>query len=128
MIITIDGTTIDTDKRDKIVYKEGGMICKIAPWNYSGCPLTLGITICKDGSILHRGWDWNGDGNHYLHTNEADTCVQPTPEMAETIAGLFSGRILVDGLKIPVGASVQHVCPIDVKAEEKRTGSTIYLA
>ena len=121
--------TIDMRNRSEKVHEAGGMICKVAPWAASGCPITLGICICPSGEILIRGWEWNGGGGPYMHVkNLSLEEINATPEMRETVNGLFSGRIKVEGIKIAVGASVQRVCPIDLEAEEARTGKTIYLA
>lgn len=127
MKLIIEGIEVDTFRRDSEVYVPGGMICEIAPWQSSGCPLTMGICICPDGRILFRGWNWNGSANCYLHTRSKPSEVQVTEKMAETVAGLFSGRILVEGIRVPVGATVQEICPIDVAAEEMRIGRKIYL-
>lgn len=64
----------------------------------------------------------------YLHSVSGSKNVNVTPEMRATVAGIFSGRIKIEGMKIAVGASVQDICPIDVVAEEKRTGKEIFLA
>lgn len=121
--------TIDTHRRDSTVFERGSMIARIAPWSSMGCPLVLEIAITPSGRILHRGWDWSGYGNPYLHVyggSPSDIIV--TPEMCDTVAGLFSGRIKVDELKIAVGSSIQKICPIDLEAEEAKVGHTIYLA
>lgn len=120
--------TINLGRQDKEVYVRGGLCCHISPWGYSGVPLELGLCICPDGGILHRGWEWGGDRNPYLHTNEKREDINVTPEMIDTVNGLFSGRYDVDGLKIAVGGTVQGICPINVRAEEKKIGKTIYLA
>lgn len=52
----------------------------------------------------------------------------PTEAQCNTVAGLFSGRIRFEGLKIAVGATVQALCPIDMDKEEERVGKRIYLA
>lgn len=120
--------TVDLNRKDEIMYVPGGMICMIAPWACSGIPLVLDICICPDGGILHRGWDWSGNANQYLHTSDKKAEIRVTEEMINTVNGLFSGRILFEGLKIPVGGTVQGICPIDCEREEKRTGKKIYLA
>lgn len=120
---------VDTYRRDKVVYKKGAMICFVAPWSSSGCPLTLSISICPDGSILHRGWSWTDDrACNYLHTTAKAEDVEVTSEMKETLAGLWSGRIKVDGIKIAVGATPQRICPINLKDEEKRAGKQLFVA
>ena len=126
--------TIDTDRRDKDVCgPQGSMECVVHP--VFGLPLELEILITPDGKIIHRGYEWGnsgGKGNTYLHVAEHSELiwgkVTPTPEMAETLAGLFSGRIKIDGIKIAVGASPQKICPIALEEEEKRINKTIFLA
>lgn len=123
------GTTIEMGKDYKSeMYRPGGMICQVAPWGSDGCTITLHICICPDGEILTRSWEWGGTENSYLHTFDHPEDVEVTPEMQETVSGLFSGRIKVEGIKISVGASVQEICPIDLEAEEARIGKKIYLA
>ena len=125
--------TIDTE-RPFGGYKEGDLLCCITP--FFDVPLTLEIAIEKGGDVRFRKWDWNGEGNRYLHTHEkpAHNCrpgeipFNPTAEQIDTVNGLFSGRIKFEGLKLPVGATLQKLCPIDVSAEEKKIGKRIYLA
>jgi hypothetical protein len=129
MKITIEGHEINMGKiYGAEMYRKGGMICYVAPWESSGCPITLEICICSDGTILKRSWDWDGDANHYLHTKASKKDITVTPEMTDAVSGLFSGRILIDGVKISVGASVQEICPVDIKSEEAKTGNKIYIA
>lgn len=120
--------TIDTNRRDKEQYQPGAMIASVAPWSTSGCPLTLEIAICPDGTILHRGWSWCNNANAYLHTHANAHDVTVTQAMAETLAGLWSGRLKIDGIKIAVGASCQRICPINLTDEETKSGHAIYLA
>ena len=47
--------------------------------------------------------------------------------MIDTVSGLFSERILYEGLHIPIGATVQEICPINIKREEELIGKKIYL-
>ncbi len=122
-----DFTIITGQRYGKEMYRHGGMLCKVAPWS-TECPLTLDICICPDGEILIRDWNFSGDANAYLHTTDRKEDVTVTPEMEATIAGLFSGRILIDGLKIAVGSSVQAICQINLKEEEKRIDKKIYIA
>jgi hypothetical protein len=121
MKITINDTTIEVKRlsSDLVMYKKGGMICSVAPWSSYDCPLTLSVCICPDGEIINRGWTWHGDANSYLHTTSKPEDVIVTKEMRETVSGLFSGRIKIDGLNIGVGATVQNICPIDFTLEEK---------
>jgi hypothetical protein len=125
--VKIQGITIDFGRKHGDMYRRGGMICTAAPWESSGCPITLNICICPDGESLHRGWEWSGDSNTYLHSITKAEAVEVTQEMQNTISGLFSGRILVDGVKIAVGSSVQQICPIDHEKEESLIGRKIYL-
>lgn len=131
--------TVDTNDTDQVKYSaemtEGCMILTICP--FMDCPLRLEFAILQSGEILIRSWWWDGRGNHYAHLDEIHTIMHentplwpivPTKEMAESLAGLFSGRIRVRGLKIPIGGTPQNYCPIDVAAEEVRLGKTLYLA
>ena len=121
-----DEYLVDLDRKFE-GYKEGDLICYCAP--FFGIPLVLDIAIRRDGSLIFRGWTWTQErGNSYLHTDEKPGIFYSTQEQKETVAGLFSGRIRFEGLKLAVGATVQKVCPIDVKAEEERVGEKIYLA
>ena len=137
MILTIKqdygkDITIDTDRRDKnLSCPDGSMVCHVYP--VFGLPLQLEIAITPDGTLIHRGYTWitGTQPNTYLHVSEAHERlwpVTPTPAMAETLAGLFSGRITIDGIKIAVGATPQRICPIDLEAKEKRISKKIYLA
>ena len=123
-----DEYLVDLDRKFE-KYKEGDLICKIAPW-WSKMPLTLEIAIRADGSIAFRGWEFNAGGNMYLHTyeNSPFSDFHPTQEQIDTVNGLWSGRIRYEGLKLAVGASLQEICPIDVEKEEKAIGEKIYLA
>jgi len=124
--IIIEDIPIYLHEKDDTVYVPGGMICDICP--FFDVPLQLSICICPDGDILHRGWHWVNTRNPYLHTISEKENVTVTKEMEKTIAGLFSGRIKFKNIKLAVGATVQEICPIDIKKEEQRTGQTIYLA
>lgn len=120
--------TVKLGDKDDLMYVEGGMICDISPWGASGIPLRLSICICPDGGILHRGWEWSQNTNYYLHTNDKTEELKVTPEMIDTVNGLFSGRIKFNDLKIAVGGTVQDICPINIEEEEKKIGQKIYLA
>lgn len=109
-------------------YEKGSLLCRVTPWDSQDCPLTLDIAITPSGEILFRGWDWRGNGNAYLHTYSEPSEVEVTEDMINTVSGLFSGRIKYEGIKIPVGATVQAICPIDVAEEEALLGKKIYLA
>ena len=120
-----DKYEIDT-KRPFGGYEADDLICYVQP--FFGVPITLNIAIRTNGEIIFRSWEWNGKGNGYLHTSENPENFTATQEQIDTINGLFSRRILFEGLEIAVGASVQKICPIDVKREEKLKGEKIYLA
>ena len=119
-------------------YEKGDIICHVFPFPSMGIRLEIAIRV--DGSLVFRGWSMpGGAGNPYLHTtemNEEDAknknlgflAVHPSEQQIDTVNGLFSGRIKFEGLKLAVGASLQKICPIDVKQEEKLTGKKIYLA
>lgn len=107
-------------------YQPGDLICHVRP--FFDIPLRLEIAIRANGEIVFRSWEFSDKANTYLHTYEKPDRFTATEEQKETIAGLFSGRIKFEGLKLPVGATVQAICPIDVEAEEQRIGKKIYLA
>ena len=108
-------------------YQKGDLICKVAPW-WTEMPLVLEIAIRADGSIAFRGWSFYKDGvNGYLHTHENGDFT-PTREQIDTVNGLWSGRLRYEGLRLPVGASLQEICPIDVAGEELAIGEKIYMA
>ena len=131
-----DEYTVDLT-RHMDTYIPGDLICYISPFG-PDIPLRLEIAIRADGSIAFRSWTFTAKANGYLHTAErpAKECEGeafatpfiPTDAQVDTVNGLFSGRIKFEGLKLAVGASVQHICPIDVKREEKLVGHPIYLA
>lgn len=122
--------TIDTNRKFG-GYQADDLICYVNP--FFAIPLRLEIAIRTDGSIIFRSWAW-GSGSNYLHTNEEPASETPlipfvpTQAQIDTVNGLFSGRIKFDGVKLAVGASVQKICPIDVRREEELTGNKIYLA
>lgn len=120
-----DEYIVDLDRRFD-GYRQGDLICKIAPWSPK-MPLTLEIAIRADGSIAFRSWDFSTKANFHLHTSEGKEFV-PTQAQIDTVNGLWSGRIRFEGLNLAVGASLQEICPIDVKKEEKAIGEKIYLA
>lgn len=121
--------TVDTERpydgqeKGEPIYQKNDIICSVAP--FFGIPLVLELAIRTDGNLIFRSWMW-GNGNHYLHTSEKD--IIPTEEQIDTVSGLFSGRIKFEGIKIAVGASVQKICPIDLKKEEEKVNRKIYLA
>lgn len=119
-------------------YEPGDLICYCNP--FIGIPLKLEIAIRKNGELVFREWKWNDSGYCYLHTDEISEKefsendkeypkpFIPTKEQCYTVNGLFSGRITFDGLKLDPGASLQKICPINVKREEELIGQKIYLA
>jgi hypothetical protein len=129
---------INMSRQAETNHPRGSMVCNVHP--AFGVPIKLTIAIAPDGKIYNRGYEWDADcidykkeadTNTYLHVDQwwEDNMgkTTPTQEMAETLSGLFSGRIKIDGLKIAVGGSCQRLCPIDLGAEEKRIGEKIYL-
>ena len=124
--------TVDTDRKFE-GYEAGDITCCVQP--FFGIPLTLFIAIRRDGRIIFRQWKFSEVGNSYLHIDGGDFAINQykkmygdtTPEQKDTVNGLFSGRIKFEGLKLTVGATLQTLCPIDVKREEELTNSKIFL-
>ena len=120
---------VDLSRKREVDYGLNGLDCYVAP--FCGIPLTLWISIYKDGSIVFHSWDFSSVGSYYLHTYEKPDGFHPyvaTKEQIDTVNGLFSGRIKFEGLKLAVGASVQKICPIDVAREEMLIGKKIWFA
>lgn len=94
------------------------------PFAEMGFPVVLRLAIAPDGTILFNGWDFCGGGCLYFHAEKWSLPNylrdKPTENQAETIAGLFSGRIKWDGLRLLIGATLQEICPIDLDAEAAR--------
>lgn len=119
-------------------YESGDLKCDCNP--FIGIPLRLKIAIRKNGELIFRGWEWHEGGYLHLHTNEISEKEYresgneykkpfvPTKEQIDTVNGLFSGRITFEGLELAPGASLQKICPINVKREEELIGKKIYLA
>ena len=119
-------------------YEPGDLICGCTP--FVGLPLRLEIAIRKNGELVFRKWEWVQFENYYFHTTEISENEYkeigkeypkpfiPTNEQIDTVNGLFSGRITFDGLKLAPGASLQKICPVNVKREEELIGKKIYLA
>lgn len=117
-------------------YEPGDLKCYCNP--FIEIPLKLEIAIRKDGGLVFRAWEWKNGGYCYLQTDEISekdnnnkpwkTPFIPTKEQIDTVNGLFSGRITFEGLKLSPGASLQKICPINVKKEEQLIGEKIYLA
>lgn len=117
-------------------HQPGDICCFCDP--FYDVPLLLDFAIRANGSLFLRNWSWDvgqyHQGSAYVHTYDAPKTesapwgVIPTPEQIDTVNGLFSGRIKAFGLKLAIGRTLQLICPIDVAAEEKKVGHTIYLA
>ena len=96
-----------------------------------GLPITLNVDICPDGHVEVCNWCFDGNTNRYLHVSSIWKDVKPTEAQRETVLGIFSGRVRVEGLKLAVGKSLQDLCDItaaDLQAESNRVGSQILLA
>lgn len=117
--------------------EDGDLICYCNP--FFDIPLKLEIAIRKDGKIVFRKWEWVDKWYWRLHTDEIseedrdEWCGYkkpfiPTDEQCDTVNGLFSGRITFEGLRLTPDSSLQKICPIDIKKEEKMIGKKIYLA
>ena len=105
-------------------YEANDIICKTTP--FYNMPLTLEIAIRADGSLVFRGWEFTDRYNSYLHTNTS-LDFEPTEEQVNTVNGLFSGRIKFEGLKLSPGKTLQSICPINVKKEEKLINKKLYV-
>lgn len=125
---------IDLDRKFE-GYEPGDLMCYCNP--FIEIPLRLEIAIRKNGELVFREWKWTDGGYCYLQTDEISekdnnkpwkTPFIPTKEQIDTVNGLFSGRIMFDGLKLAPGATLQKICPINVKREEQLIGEKIYLA
>lgn len=133
MVITIKKDSFSHFDTDEYVvdlsrkfegYQKGDMVCEVYPFSM---PLRLIFAIRVDGSFVFRSWSFTDRRpNHYIHTSENPERFTATQEQIDTVNGLFSGRIRFEGLKLPVGATVQEICPIDLEREEKLTGKRIY--
>lgn len=128
----LESYTVDTDRKFG-GFEIGDMICHICP--FLGVPLQLEMAIRKDGTLHFRAWTWVQECNSYLHTREVAQSENPfvrpfeaTQEQRDTVAGLVSGRIKFEGLKLAVGKTVLDVTKPDFDAEEKRTGKQMYFA
>lgn len=132
-----DGSTYTIDlNRPFGGYQQGDLICSVAPF-YPFVPLTLEIAIRTNGDIIFRSWKFNDLANKYLHTAEVAEADKDHPfshpfiatqAQIDTVNGLFSERLDFEGLRLPPGATLQKICPIDINKEEKITGKKIYLA
>lgn len=119
-------------------YEPGDLICGCTP--FIGMPLRLEIAIRQNGNLVFRRWEWVRSENYYLQTTEVSEKEYrkndkeypkpfiPTREQIDTVNGLFSGRIMFDGIKLAPGASLQRICPINANREEELIGKKIYLA
>ncbi len=99
-------------------------------------PLLLNLAVNGRGEIYYSmRWLFPSAesycDNPYLHINRDKTpeTVIVTEEMRAAVSGLFSGRIILpNGMKVSVGGTVQDICVIDLKGEEKLLGKTIPLS
>lgn len=119
-------------------YEADDLKCHCNP--FLGIPLKLEIAIRKNGELVFRAWEWCEGGYCYLQTDEISEKEYeekgkeypkpfiPTKEQIDTVNGLFSGRITFEGLKLSPGATLQKICPINVRREEQLIGEKIYLA
>lgn len=109
-------------------YEYGDIIIHGTPFDSTGqFPLELEIAIRRNGDFVFRNWRFVSGSNQYFHLLSICNDVSATQEQKNTVSGLFSGRIKFEGLKISIGSSIQKICPIDIKTEEKLTGKKIYL-
>ena len=119
-------------------YESGDLICYIYPFYSSKLPLRLELAIRQNGDLSFRSWKFTDEQQicNYLQTsqkpcNDEDVLITdsfiPTEAQIDTVNGLFSGRILFEGLSISIGKTVQEICPIDVEKEEKLINKKIYL-
>lgn len=90
-------------------------------------PLLLILAIRRNGKLAFRNWQFTKCGSCYFHTDESDDFV-PTLEQMDTVAGLFSGRVKFEGLKLAIGKTILDLCPINIKEEERKIGRKIFLA
>ena len=107
-------------------YEAGDLIIRGTP--FVPMPLELELAIRRDGCLIFRAWSWVEGTNPYFHVPGFSRDIHPTDAQRDTVAGLFSGRIKFDGLKLAIGGTLQDICPIDLATEEARIGKTIYLA
>ena len=139
----VNGFEVDVTRRMDPGYAEdmNHIPCFCEPFH--GIPLQLQIFIMSDGSLKFRSWTWKGHdplyNNCYLHVDEDElTCwgikkdFHPTQAQKETVAGLISGRITWEGLRLAPGHTLQKavgwLTNEDIVEEEKRAEKTMYFA
>lgn len=95
-----------------------------SPFTKMGLNTLLTLAIQPDGSIAFRGWKEEKYCVAEYFSLDAiySESFSPTQKQRDTMAGLFSGRIRWEGLRILIGMMPQKICPINIKAEEKRWG------
>ena len=118
---------VDLDCRNYDHDMAGAIRCHCAP--FPGIPLAVHLDILPDGHIEVCAWEFTDRYNSYVHADDV-LCrdVKPTSKQCETVVGLLSHRITVAGLRLCPGKTLLGICPIDLKAEEERTGEKILLA
>lgn len=139
----VNGFEVDVTRRADPGYAEdmNRIPCFCGPFH--GIPLQLQLFIMSDGSLKFRSWTWKGHdplyNNCYLHVDEDELTYwgikkefHPTQAQKETVAGLISGRITWEGLKLAPGHTLQKVVGglslEDIEAEEGRIGKKMTFA
>lgn len=102
----------------------GSIIICGSPFARMGLYTMLTLAIQPDGSIVFQGWKEVKYGVSEYFTLGAyySDAFSPTQNQRDTMDGLFSGRVRWEGLHILIGMMPQKICPINIKAEEKRWG------
>lgn len=92
------------------------------PFANIGLGVLLGLAIHTDGTILFRGWELNQHATspYFYPTKDCPQSMQLTQKQKDTVAGLFSGRILFEGLRLLIGSQIQQLCPVNIEAEARR--------
>ncbi len=123
-----DDYEINPNRKADVIPK-GCIFLYGCPFAEMGFPVVLRIAISPDGTILFNGWDFCGSGCLYFHVEKWSLPYylrqKPTKKQAETISGLFSGRIKWEGIRLLIGMTPQEVCPIDIEAEAARWGKKV---
>lgn len=104
-------------------YEEGDILIYGNPFGtLQKLPLQLNVAIRKDGTIIFRSWTFRADVlvRGYFHVDNICKNIVPTDDQINTVAGLFSGRLNYEGLRLSPGKSLLQLCPFDPKNEEKK--------
>lgn len=105
------------------------LVCK--PWGNENLNIYLKIAISTSGELKHVWTTEEHNANRYLHLDDHyesyNNEVEKTDKMLETIEGLFSGRIKIDGYKVAVGATAQ-IKKLNLEREEEKINEKIYIA